>query len=96
MLRIATKYSGIAVGSVDPLKRGEIIQSLARYVSPDSGNDFMGYIKPYIDQRDLGDVVAELHSLKEDASTDEMRKQITDQITIIQSMIPAIEEAYGN
>jgi hypothetical protein len=96
MLRIATKYSGIAVGSVDPLKRGDIIQSLARYVSPDSGNDFMGYIKPYIDQRDLGDVVAELHSLKEDASTDEMRKQITDQITIIQSMIPAIEEAYGN
>ena len=96
MMKIATKYSGIAVGSVDPLKRGEIIQSLARYVSPDSGNDFMGYIKPYIDQRDLGDVVAELHSLKEDASTDEMRKQITDQITIIQSMIPAIEEAYGN
>ena len=95
MLRIASKYSGIATGAVDPLKRGDIVQALAGYVSSDIGKDFKAYIKPYIDQRDLNDIIPELQSLKEDASTDEMRRQIDNQITIIQSMIPEIEKAYG-
>lgn len=95
MMVIASTYSNIAQNSVDPLKRGDMVTILARYVSPTSNKDYRDYFKPYIDQKDLNDVVSELKSLREDASTDEMRSQVDTQIAIIESMIPAIEEAYG-
>ena len=95
VLEIASKYSGIATNSVDVLKRGEIVESLSRYVSPDTGKDFMGYFKPYLDQRTLEEIIPELQSLKEDASTDEMRKQIDNQITVIKAIIPEIDKAFG-
>ena len=94
MLIIGSKYSGMAVSSVDPLKRGDMTRALSRYVSPTTGKDYLDYIQPYLDKKDLDDVVEELISLKEDASTDEMRRQIDTQIAIVESMIPAINEAY--
>tara|TARA_R110002073_G_scaffold314653_1_gene487013 strand:- start:1151 stop:6265 length:5115 start_codon:yes stop_codon:yes gene_type:complete len=95
VLKIANKYSGIATNSVDVLKRGEIVESLSRYVSPDTGKDFKGYFEPYLDQRTLEEQIPELQSLKEDASTDEMRRQIDNQITVIKAIIPEIDKAFG-
>ena len=95
MLAIGTKYSSLAQSSVDPLERQEVVKELSRSISEFGDKSYLDYIKPYMEQKKLSDVLYELKSLREDASTDKMRDTIDTQIAIIQPMIEQIEEVYG-
>ena len=94
MLAIGVKYSSLAQASVDPLERQEVVKELSRSVSEFGDKGYLDYIKPYMEQKKLSDVLYELKSLREDASTDKMRQTIDTQIAIIQPMIETIQEVY--
>ena len=94
MLVIGQKYSSLAQASVDPLERQEVVKELSRSISEFGDKGYLDYIKPYMEQKKLSDVLYELKSLREDASTDKMRNTIDTQIAIIQPMVEKIQEVY--
>ena len=95
MMVIGQKYSSMAQASVDPMQRQEVIKELSRSISEVGNMSYLDYIKPYMQQKKLSDVVFELKSLREDASTDKMRRAIDMQLEAISPMIDEIEKVYG-
>ena len=95
MLVIGQKYSTLAQASVDVLERQDVVKELSRSVTEFGDKSYLDYVKPYMEQKKLSDVLYELKSLREDASTEKMRATIDTQIAIIQPMIEEIEKVYG-
>lgn len=95
MLGIASKYSAMLQNSVDPLQRSMAMKELSRSISEVGDKTYLDYLKPYMNQKKLSDVIYELRSLKEDASTDEMRKVIDSQIEVLTPMVEEIQKVHG-
>jgi len=95
MLVIGQKYSSIAQASVDSLQRQLVVKELSRSITEVGDKSYLDYIKPYMEQKKLSDVIYELKSARESASTDEHRKAIDNQIAILQPIVEEIEKVYG-
>ena len=96
MIMAANKYASLLQNSVDPLQQQLAIKEFSRNVSEVGDKTILDYLKPYMNQKKLSDVIFELKSLREDASTDEMREVIDAQIEALTPIIKEIEEVYEN
>lgn len=93
-MEIVRKYSDIAQASVDKNDRKKVSEVFSMFKTDIQGQNTFEYIKPYINNMDMEDKVAELRSLREEAGSQQLQKEIDDAIAILTPMIEDINKVY--